>query len=291
MQQEMLIQTKSNSPVLSSYTDYRKYLSDFYDYKRKQTSHMLRPYSYSDFSAAADIKSPTYLRLIINGQRNLAIKTADKFSKALGHDRSEKVEFEALINYNQAKDPLERNRCLKILSDLRIQKKLNQGQLKSEEMERLPSWVYWALHSMTALENPSTNIDMLYEKLKQRATKKEIQQSLDLLIENNDIVVEGETFTKNTKAISGMNTIPKEVIQKIQAELIYLGMESLINDEPSEREFGAFTIAMTEKEFNEAKFEIRQFRKKLYSKMLEKREESKGEKVYQMNFQLFPLSE
>ncbi len=291
MQQEMLIKTQSQSPTLSAYTDYRKYLSDFYDYKRKQTSHMLRPYSYTDFSAAADIKSPTYLKLIINGQRNLAIKTADKFSKALGHDKADKNEFEALINYNQAKDPLERNRCLKKLSDLRIQKKLNQGQLKSEEMERLPSWVYWALHSMTALENPSTNIDVLHEKLKQRATKKEIQQSLDLLIENNDIIVDGDTFSKNTKAISGMNTIPKEVIKKIQAELIYLGMESLINDDPSEREFGAFTIAMTEKEFNEAKFEIRQFRKKLYSKMLQKREESKGEKIYQMNFQLFPLSE
>ena len=291
MQQE-LMKKSSELPSLSFYTDYRKYLLDFYNYKQKQTAHMLRPYSYSDFSAAADIKSPSYLKLIINGQRNLSAKTIEKFSKALGHNRQEKNEFLALVNYNQAKEPLERNRGLRALSEIRIEKKMSQGELKSEEMDRLPSWVYWAIHSMTGLENPSLKADDLHEKLKQRATKQQIESSLKLLMENGDIMpsADGKTFSKNKKAISGMQSIPAEVIKKIQSELIYLGMESLLNDAPESREFGAFTIAMTEKEFNDTKFEIRQFRKKLYSKLLESREDSAGDKIYQMNFQLFELS-
>ena len=291
MQQE-LIKTATQLPILSTYTDYRKYLLDFYNYKQKQTSHMLRPYSYSDFSAASDIKSPSYLKLIINGQRNLSAKTVEKFSKALGHCRQEKNEFLALVNYNQAKDPLERNNCLRTLSEIRIEKKMDLGELKAEEMNLLPSWVYWAIHSMTGLDKPSLNTTELYEKLKQRATKQQINTTLELLLKNQEIVAseDGKSFSKGNKTISGMQSIPPELIKKIQSELIYLGMESLLNDKPDSREFGAFTIAMTKKEFNDTKFEIRQFRKKLYSKLLENRESTSGEKIYQMNFQLFELS-
>ena len=59
-------------PVLAAYADYRHYLSDFYKYKVKTSSSVIRPYSYATFSAAADIKSPNYLKLIIEGKRNLS---------------------------------------------------------------------------------------------------------------------------------------------------------------------------------------------------------------------------
>ena len=79
-------------------------------------------------------------------------------------------------------------------------------------------------------------------------------------------------------------------MRKLQAELIYLGMESLFQDNPQEREFGAFTMALTKEEFEQVKFEVRQLRKRLYAEYSVKREQSKGDRVYQLNFQLFPVT-
>src|SRR5262245_38701113 len=106
-------------PRLNSFTDYRQYLREFYEFRRNQTRTHLRPYSYATFAAAADIKSPNYLKLIIDGQRNLSTEMAKRFSRALGHSRDEMEEFVALVDYSQAVEPLERNRFLKALADLR----------------------------------------------------------------------------------------------------------------------------------------------------------------------------
>src|SRR5262245_48288283 len=107
-------------PRLGQFTDYRHYLREFYDYKRHQTRHSLRPYSYATFAAGADIRSPNYLKLIMDGQRNLSADMARKFAKALALDKQDTEEFMALVDYTQAVEPLERNRHLKTLADLRV---------------------------------------------------------------------------------------------------------------------------------------------------------------------------
>ena len=49
--------------------------------------------------------------------------------------------------------------------------------------------------------------------------------------------------------------IPPELIKKLQAELIYLGMESLIQGQTKDREFGSLTVCLTEAEFEKLKFD------------------------------------
>ncbi|MCB0355974.1 MAG: TIGR02147 family protein, partial [Bdellovibrionales bacterium] len=94
-----------SQPNLSAYTDYRQYLKDFYQFKKSTQSSPIRSYSYATFSAAADIKSPNYLKLIIDGQRNLSDSMIKKFAKALQLSKTEIEEFAALFHYGQAKDP------------------------------------------------------------------------------------------------------------------------------------------------------------------------------------------
>src|SRR5689334_23239215 len=94
-------------PVLSAFTDFRDYLREFYEYKRQLTRKDLRPYSYATFAAAADIKSPNYLKLIIDGERNLSSEMTRKFARAMGMNKDEADEFQALVDYGQATEPLE----------------------------------------------------------------------------------------------------------------------------------------------------------------------------------------
>ena len=80
-------------PSLMAYTDFRVYLRDFYEYKRRLTSKDLRPYSYATFAAAADIKSPNYLKLIIDGERNLSSDMTRKFARAMGLSKKKRTNF------------------------------------------------------------------------------------------------------------------------------------------------------------------------------------------------------
>ncbi len=284
---------KMNSePILSEYTDFREYLKDFYLYKKQLLSNPVRSYSYATFSAAADIKSPNYLKLIIDGQRNLSDGMIKKFARALQLSKQDTEEFAALVHYGQAKDPLERNRRLKVLADIRVKQQVQSGKIKEEVMNKVPSWVTWVLYSLVDQENVSFEGSQLKEVLKNRVRSEDIQKALETLINNGDLVKdESGQFRKGRNLIEGSADIPPALVRKLQAELIYLGMESLFQDDPSVREFGAFTMALTKEEFDQVKFEVRKLRKRLYKDFHVKREQSKGERVYQLNFQLFPVTE
>ena len=53
------------------------------------------------FSAAADIKSPNYLKMIIEGKRNLSEDMISKFAKACSLNKSQGDEFKLLVLFNQ----------------------------------------------------------------------------------------------------------------------------------------------------------------------------------------------
>ena len=152
-------------PFLSTYSDYRLYLKDYYEFKRA-TEGVVRPYSYSNFSAAADIKSPNYLKLIIEGKRNLSERMMDKFAKALRLTRQESEEFRRLVRYSQATDPLERNRYLRELSEFRAKSHPSANVDQDSSL----SWLNWVLYAMADQEGVSFEPEALQRKLRRHVT-------------------------------------------------------------------------------------------------------------------------
>ena len=112
------------------------------------------------------------------------------------------------------------------------------------------------------------------------------------LLQTGDIAVDAETGEgKKTRALTdSAENIPVELVRKIQSELIYLGLESLFRDSATEREFGSTTLALTESEFQNIRFELRQLRKRLHRDIASKRQSSKGERIYQLYIQFFPVT-
>lgn len=279
-------------PRLNSFTDYRQFLRRFYEYRRQQTRSSLRPYSYATFAAAADFKSPNYLKLIIEGQRNLSPEMARRFAKAMNLSREESDEFVALVDFTQATDPLERNRFLKVLSELRVRQQLKSGEINQQTWEKVPSWVTWVLYALTDQKDVSFNLEDLFETMRGKARIEDIRKSLDKLIESGELARNAETgeVTKGRELMAGAEDVPVELVRKLQAELMYLGLESLFQDGAQDREIGTQTLVLTEKEFEVLKFELRQFRKRWTKDVSVARKSEKGDRVFQLNIQLFPVT-
>ncbi|MBX3020196.1 MAG: TIGR02147 family protein [Bdellovibrionales bacterium] len=280
------------APRLNAFTDYRVFLKEFYDYKREITKGELRPYGYGTFSAAANIRSPNYLKLIIEGQRNLSIDMAKKFARGLGMGKEETEEFLALVEYTQAIEPLERNRCLKVLSDLRVRQQLKSGEINAETWEKVPGWVTWVLYALTDQAGVKFEPDRLFEMMRGKARPDEIRRSLERLLASGELTKDPLTgeIGKGRELMSGSESVPVALVRKLQAELIYLGLESLFQDQPQDREIGAQTMALTEDEFEVLKFELRQFRKRWAKDVGVARKAIKGNRVFQLNIQLFPVT-
>ncbi|MCJ8275322.1 MAG: TIGR02147 family protein, partial [Bdellovibrionales bacterium] len=214
-------------PTLSQYVDYRDYLADFFAHRVKATSDRLRPYSYSDFSAAANIKSPNYLKLIIEGKRNLSPEMCGKFSRALKHNRSETKEFELLVAYCQEKDPLKRNSSLKDLSEFRAKKSMAAGEINTETWDQVSNWLVWVLYAMVDQEGVDFSPASLRKLMRGQVNEGQIAQALSKLQTSEDIVINEDGLARKTATMmKDADKVPPELIRKIQSELIYLGLEA-----------------------------------------------------------------
>jgi uncharacterized protein (TIGR02147 family) len=217
---------------------------------------------------------------------------ARKFARAMALDKEETDEFAALVEFTQAQEPLERNRFLKILADIRVRQQLKSGEINAETWEKVPSWVTWVLYALSEQKGVRFDIAELFELMRGKARPDDIRRSLDKLVESGELVKDGVTgeFSKGRELMSGSENIPVALVRKLQAELIYLGLESLFQDGPQDREFGAQTLSLTESEFEQLKFELRQLRKRWAKDISVNRTSAKGDRVFQLNIQLFPVT-
>jgi uncharacterized protein (TIGR02147 family) len=272
--------------------DYRQYLASFFEYKRRLTATDLRPYNYAAFSAGANIKSPNYLKMIIEGRRNLSEEMVLKFAKALGLNKEATEDFDLLVSYGQASDPADRNMFLKKLSEHRVLVKLKSGEIDQKTWDKIPNWAAWVIYAMVDQEGVRYDTKTLKELLRGKASEDEIKQALQSLFNSGELVRDPETLEvkKAHTLIDAPEDVPVALVRKLQAQLMYLGLESLYQDTATEREFGTLTMSLTKQEFDEIKFKLRQMRKQVNKDNTIARMTSKGERVYQLNIQLFPVS-
>jgi uncharacterized protein (TIGR02147 family) len=279
-------------PIVSDYMDYRTFLKDFYSFRKHQTRMDLRPYNYQMFSAAANIKSPNYLKMIIEGRRNLSDDMVLKFAKAMGLDKAQTEDFRLLVNFTQSSDPAERNVYLKQLSEYRVDQKLKSGEIDQKTWDKVPNWVTWVIYAMIDQDGVKFDTRSLRSLLRGKASEEEIQEAINNLVAAGEITV--DPTSGELKKSQGQKETPDEIpvalVRKLQAQLMYLGLESLYQDAANEREFGTLTLALTKEEFEQVRLKLRSMRKALHKDNAIARGTKKGERVYQLNLQLFPVT-
>jgi hypothetical protein len=89
-----------------AYLDYRAFLREYYR-ARKAAG---RGFSYRSFSRRAGLRSPNYLKLVVDGARNLSSDMAERFASACGLCADEQKYFVELVAFGQAANAADRNR-------------------------------------------------------------------------------------------------------------------------------------------------------------------------------------
>ncbi len=96
---------KTDAPDIFDYLDFRSFLRDMYAFKKEQ----YRQFSYRSFALKAGFSSPNFLKLVMDGQRNLTNESVAKIAQGFGLKKSERDYLENLVFMNQAQRHDERD--------------------------------------------------------------------------------------------------------------------------------------------------------------------------------------
>ncbi len=264
------------------YTNYRQFLRDYYDWAKKN----IRGFSHRYFLQKAGMSGPNYLKKVMEGVHSLTQSSIEKFAFALGLSESEKVYFEHLVFFNQAKSLDEKDKYFEMLMNLKTP--YNQHQLSKSQLQYYQNWYNIALREILGYFNYKNNPEELGKEVSPPISKSKVLKALTLLEELKLIEkkLDGD-YIQTSHSISTGPDIQSYLVPKFHLEMGKLALESITRYKKEDRYFSSLSMNLSRKSYQEIIHEIREFRKKIAEKVAQ---DPNPDSAYHLNFQLFPLS-
>ena len=117
------------------YTDYRRYLADFY-HERKRASKI---FSYRYFAKKAGINSVGLYKDVVEGRQRFGRALIFKFSNAMGHTKKEAGYFANMVFFNEADTVEERTLFFERMMDCQ---KTKARLVEATKYEYYHKWYY-----------------------------------------------------------------------------------------------------------------------------------------------------
>lgn len=266
------------------YNDYRQFLKDRYTaLKKTQPS-----FSYRYFSQKAGFASPNFLKLVMEGQRNLSAEGAHKFSQALKLGVKEAWFFEILVQYNQTTDGAQKQSYYEQMLSCGDYRKAHH--LIEVQYAYLTHWYYPAIVELAHLKNFKEDPQWIAAHLGERISIREVREALEIvesigLLQRNKA---GRLVPGHAALTTGPEAATLAAYSYHQ-QALDLAKEALTTQSPNEREFGAITMAVSATQLAKLKDMIRDFRRAVVNYLSTPDEQANA--VYQFGIQLFALTE
>ena len=293
---------KENSGIdrilsIYGYTSYRTYLKDFYEF-RKEGQH---GYSYRAFSKAAGFSSPNFLKLVIDGQRNISPDAIEKFIGALKLKGPMGEYFRALVKMNQAQDDNDKEKWFHHLKQLTPHSK--RRSLQAENLQYLSHWLYPALLEMVHLKDFRFDPYWIARRLHSPVGMADIVSAWNFLLEEGFVEPNDQGgFNVTDSMVLSSDEVGSLAIRNYHRQMLTQASEALSNLPMAEREFGALTFILPSNAVDELKQKLKTFRKELHQWAIaavaanETSAEADGkgdrvdfdEGVIQVNMQMYP---
>ncbi len=273
----------SNQPDLFSYFDYRQYLKDRYEAEKIRTKH----FSFRYFARVAGLSSSGYLKMVMDGSRNLSPTSINQFSKALKFNKKQAAYFEALVLFNQAKSDRERDNYFDRLSALRPAVQLKG--LEKDQYEYFTKKHFVFLREMVALPHFQEDAAWIAKQFRPALKTKDVEHSLEVLLHlgllgrdsNGELVHSDASITKPAE-------VDSVEVYNFHQDMLNEAKLAMLTAEPSRRDITSLTIPIPKKSLMEIKQRIKNFREELIDYVNKGSEEYHD--VYQLNLQLFPVT-
>ena len=270
-------------PKIYDYTDYRAFLKDLFRFRKQKDNF----FSYRYFSGRAGFSSPNFLKLVIDGKRNLTSASLAKVAKGFEFRTQEREFFENLVFMNQAKDHEEKNYYLKKMMSLQGYTKVRK--IEKQSYEYFSRWYNPAIREIVMFGQRNFTAEQIASALSPKITVREVERALKLLLALGLIrKTKDGLWEQSDPALSTGPEVESIAIANYHREMLTLAADSLERYTSKERDITALTLRVNHRSMDEIKKRTARFRRELLELALE---EEDADQVIQINLQAFPLTE
>jgi len=263
------------------YQDYRRYMQDFYEDRKKKSA-----FTWREFSKMAGFASPSYLKLVCDGKSSLSRVGIPQVACAMGLSGLEYEYFINLVEYGNTSDDEKKKAAFKEM--VRLAKEQQVRIMDADTFAYYESSVNSIVRELAPLM-PGALPNEIAKKIRHSFTAQQIRDSLVLLGKIGLLKETGaNTYQQTEKAITGSSEAIPLALRSMNRQMIDLARESLDLVDASKRNVSGVTMGIDEETFAQITRELDDCRKRIISLA---NKCSHIDQVYRLNLQFFPLTE
>jgi uncharacterized protein (TIGR02147 family) len=268
-----------NLPIYA-YTDYRDFLRNEISVKRDRNA------AFSIRAAAAQMNIGTgTLNRILNGSRNIGPALLPAVITFLGLKSREAEYFSLLVHISRTSHPGKKRGLFEQILRMRGE---SRSVIPEQKYGLFEQWECVALHQLLRIVPDCSDPAMLGALLSPKVSPSRVRKALDLL-ERNGMIRSNDRggYSPVENSMTTGETWLGVAIHGFQKTSARMAMNALDSFQKAERDFSTLTISVSPESFKTARDILRKARQEILA--LDEKE-TRPERVYQMNLQLFPLS-
>jgi uncharacterized protein (TIGR02147 family) len=233
------------------------------------------------------LTSPNYLKLVIDGKRNLTEAMARRFSKATGLDRDAADYFMELVRFNQASSNAERDAAYGRLSGFRSYRQARP--LDMAQAEYHSHWYIPAIRELVASGSFREDPRWIGKSLVPCISADEAAHALRILL-NLGLLSRDETGKlKQSEALVSTGAEARGVhISRYHRTMMERASAAIDLIPATDRDISSLTLCLGRSGLQRLKDRMLRLRKELLELSVLEEDPSQ---VVQVNFQLFPVSQ
>jgi uncharacterized protein (TIGR02147 family) len=267
---------------LETYTDYRLYLRDFYEDRKKR----IPVFSYRYFCIKAGIKSPALFQEIVAGKRNLTSKTIPRFIKGLDLNPIDAQYFTALVRFNQSKNMHEKTQYLDLMNGLK--RKVPRDVVPIDQYAFYSRWYLLILRELACIIPWNGDFGALAKAIVPPIKKSEAQEGIRFLVEKGFLTIsKNGDYIQTKRAITSGSEVTSIGIRNFNEHMTRRGADAINEFSPEMRDIRTMIMGISAESYPLIKHEIREFMDRV-ARIVDNDE--KSDRVYNLGIQLFPVS-
>ncbi|NLD98994.1 MAG: TIGR02147 family protein [Fibrobacter sp.] len=264
------------------FIDYRKFLSAYYSAQKKNNRH----FSYRYFALKAGISSPSFLKLVIDGKRNLTEPAIEKFITAMKLNKKEAAYFHNLVLFNQAKTAVAKQEHYAVLRTMAGTVK--ESVLNGDLFDYFSEWYVPVIRELITLYDFQDDYKKIASMINPPIQPSEVKSAIKLLLRLKLLIKqENGLYKQKYPALVVDGSVLSIALQKFTSTMIDHSKTALERINFSERHISGITMGISPKTYDILTAEIEAFKERV--KIIVNKDE-KSSVVYQLNLALFPVS-
>ncbi len=263
------------------FQDYRELLVALIEQRKKDK----KVFSYRWFSMKAGLTAPNFLNLVVKRKRHLSAATIENVIEIFQLKGQEAEFFRYLTHFNKAKTLSEREHFAHQL--IKLKKFQNEFPLSQDQFEYYSKWYHIPIREMLSLKIAPKSEGEISANLIPYVSKTDVHEAIEKLTSLNLITKKDGTWRPAQESVSTGNKFSSYGVVQFHKQMMGIAVDSLDRFGPNEREVSAVTVGLSEETFSKVQKMIEEFRSQIMS--LAEEDQAK-ERIYQINFQVFPLS-